>query len=72
MTKENEELYVLAQRVKFNYQRKLITREQAEQALQPYVEAFNNKARELAKKYGVRAKLFNFTSFMREAVQYWL
>lgn len=65
MTNENEKLYLEAQRVKFNYQRKLITREQAEKALQPYVEAFNTKARELAKKYGVRPKLFNFSAFMR-------
>lgn len=65
MTKGNEELYLLAERVKFNYQRKLISRAEAEKAIQPYAEAYNAKARELAKKYNVRPKLFSFTSYMR-------
>lgn len=65
MTKQNEELYLLAERVKFNYKHRLITREQAEKDIKPYAEAFNNKSREIAKKLGVRPKLFNFTAYMR-------
>lgn len=65
MTKENEELYLLAERVKYRYQHQLITRAEAEKALQPYVEAFNNKSREIAKRLGLKPKLFNFSAFMR-------
>ena len=42
-----------------------ISHEEAKRRIGPYAEAFNEKSRELARKYNQRAKLFSFASYMR-------
>lgn len=38
---------------------------QAERMAKPHLDAMNEKSKEIAKKCGVRPKLFNFASVMR-------
>lgn len=42
-----------------------ITKAEAMELMADYVEEFNQKARELARKYGQRPKLFRFEAFCR-------
>ena len=42
-----------------------ISYEQAERMAKPHLDALNEKSKEIAKRCGVRPKLFNFASFMR-------
>ena len=38
---------------------------EAERMAKPHIEAMNQKSREIAKKCGIKPKLFNFASLMR-------
>jgi hypothetical protein len=42
-----------------------ITRDEAQRRMAVYKSEFNAKSREIAKKHGMRPKLFNFTAFCR-------
>lgn len=42
-----------------------ITKREALDLMGEYIDEFNAKSRELARKYGVRPKLFNFEAFCR-------
>ncbi len=42
-----------------------ISYQKAEEMAKPHLDAMNEKAKEIAKKCGVKPKLFNFASFMR-------
>lgn len=54
-----------AKLVRLSYNMGMITYEEAKEKLQSFIINFNNKSREIAKKYGQKPKLFSFTSFMR-------
>lgn len=41
------------------------TREEAKEMVMPYINHFNNFAKELAKKYNQRPKFISFNSFCR-------
>lgn len=55
----------LAEKTKFLYKTGAITRREAKEMIKPFEEAFNRKSKEIAKKYNVKAKLFNFNAYMR-------
>lgn len=55
----------LAEKTKFLYKTGAITRREAKEMIKPFEEAFNRKSKEIAKKYNVKAKLFNFNVYMR-------
>lgn len=57
--------YEEAMKAKILYNLGKITREEARAMIEPYASAFNEKSKELAKKYNVKAKLFNFNNFLR-------
>lgn len=59
------ELYCNAIEVKSLYKTGKISREEAITKLQPYVDYYNAKCKELAKKYHQKAKPFSFAAFMR-------
>lgn len=42
-----------------------LSKREAMEMMASYIEEFNAKSRELARKYGVRPKLFSFASFCR-------
>lgn len=42
-----------------------LSKREAMEMMSSYIEEFNAKSRELARKYGVRPKLFSFASFCR-------
>lgn len=42
-----------------------ISYDQAERMAKPHLDALNEKSKEIAKRCGVKPKLFNFASFMR-------
>lgn len=51
--------------VKQQYNAGVITREQAKEQLKPFINLYNSKSIELAKKYGQKPKQFGFAGFMR-------
>jgi hypothetical protein len=42
-----------------------ITYDKAKEMAAPYIEAINEKAKEIGKKYGLKPRLITFASFMR-------
>lgn len=54
-----------AEAAKLMYMRGLITREEAKEEITPYLNALNNRSRELAKKYNQKPKLVSFISYIR-------
>lgn len=54
-----------AETAKFLYRTGKISKEEANQDIQPYLDLLNKKSKELAKKYGQRPKLVNFSSYVR-------
>jgi hypothetical protein len=64
----NEQLKALKERAdkaRILYNQNLITRAEAHAEILPYIEAFNNKSKQIAKKYRVTPKTINFASFVR-------
>ena len=47
------------------YRAGAIDRKTAKAEIEPYIVAFNEKSREIAKKYNQRAKTISFTGFVR-------
>ena len=65
MKKEIQELKEKAEKAKFLYKTNAITRQTAKEEILPYIEAYNQKSLEIAKKYNQKAKLLRFASFVR-------
>lgn len=57
--------YEMACAARDMYRAGLIGRDRAREMARAYEEAYNAKARELARKHGVRPRLFSFSSFCR-------
>ena len=55
----------IAEQGRILYNSGQISREEAKQMIMPYIEAFNNKAIEIAKKYGMKPKKISFGQFIR-------
>ena len=54
-----------AERARFLYKTRQITREEAKQEILPYIELFNEKSKEVAKKHGMKPRLINFVGWIR-------
>ncbi|MGE6260884.1 hypothetical protein ACQKCU_23910 [Heyndrickxia sporothermodurans] len=54
-----------AEKAKIEYKQRLINREEAKERIHPYVEAFNKKSKEIAKKYHQKPKLLSVSSYLR-------
>lgn len=50
---------------KFEYKTGLINREEAKEKIQPFIDAFNAKSKEVAKKYNQRPRLITLASYLR-------
>jgi len=60
-----EELRQSAMETRDLYRMGEIDKKEAQKRLKPYIERFNQKSEELAKKYNVRPQRFSFSAFMR-------
>lgn len=58
-------LYRQAMEARALYNTGIITQEEARRRVRPYEMRFNEKSRELARKYQQKPKLFSFAAFMR-------
>lgn len=65
MNENIKELKVEAEVARANYRANIITREEAKKQIMPYINAVNERSKELAKKYNQRPKLVNFSSYVR-------
>lgn len=65
MNQEVKELLARAQEARALYNAGKISREQAKAEIDPYINLFNKKSKELAKKYNQKPKLISFSSFVR-------
>lgn len=65
MTIEMEALKRRAEEGRTLYRQGVISRDEAKKMVIPYIEAFNKKSAEIAKKYGMRPKKISFAIFMR-------
>lgn len=54
-----------AEKARSLYRMGAITREEAKKDIKPYVDAVNNKSKEIAKKYNQRPRLIDIYGFMR-------
>ena len=50
---------------KESYKHGFISRKEAKEIIMPYIEAFNQKSKEIAAKYGMRPKAISFAGFLR-------
>lgn len=65
MNAEIEVLRNQAEEARFLYRTNQITLEEAKKRIQPYAEKFNEKSKELAKKYHVKAQRFPMLAYLR-------
>lgn len=65
MTQEVFELREKALAARILYNRGIITREEAKEDIDPYINLVNKKAKEIAKKYNMKPKLVSFSVFVR-------
>lgn len=65
MTVEMLNLKEQAEKGRALYRTGQISRNEAVEMVAPYINAFNAKSKEIAKKYGQRPKLINFAGFVR-------
>ena len=65
MREEIMELKQKAENAKYLYRKNAINRETAKEEIMPYIEAYNEKSLEIAKKYNQKVKKLTFASFVR-------
>lgn len=65
MKKEILELRNKAEEGRYLYRINKISREEAKIMIEPYLDAINNKQKELAKKYNQKVKKVTFASYVR-------
>lgn len=64
----NEEIFKMKQEAEhysYLYNIGTISREEAKEKIQPYLDKVNEKSKELAKKYNQKPKKVNFNTFIR-------
>ncbi len=60
-----EELKENAERGRILYNSGEISREEAKELIMPYIDAYNEKTTEIAKKYNMKPKKISFGQFIR-------
>ena len=65
MTLETFELKTKAEEYRFLYKTGQVSREEAKEVIMLYLDAINNKSKELAKKYNQKYKPVTLASFLR-------
>ncbi|PED64050.1 hypothetical protein [Priestia megaterium] len=67
MKAENKQLLEKALIAKSKYHYGVISKEEASEKIVPFVEAYNAKSKEVAKKYNQRPRLISFSSFVNQS-----
>lgn len=65
MDQNTKSLIQTAQKARTLYHLKQISREEAKLEIMPYVDAFNKKSKEIAKRFNQSPKLTTFSNFIR-------
>ena len=65
MTTEMQTLKETAEEARSFYGTGQLTREEAKEKIQPYLNAVNEKSKELAKKHGIKHRDVSFIGFIR-------
>lgn len=65
MTIEVKELKGIAEEYRALYRLNKISREEAKQQIMPYINHFNERSKEIAKKYKMKPKTITFAKFIR-------
>lgn len=65
MNEEIKQLKQMAEIARAEYRTNHITREEAKERIMPYIDAVNERAKELAKKYNQKPKMASFNTFVR-------
>lgn len=65
MNVEVQNLKKNAEEFKALYRIKEVSRDQAKENIMPYIDAFNSKSKEIAKKYGMKPQTISFAKFIR-------
>ena len=65
MTEETKRLRDRAEKGRMLYRSGNATMEEAKELVMPYINHFNNRSKEIAKKYNQRPKFISFNSFCR-------
>ncbi|BFH66237.1 hypothetical protein J27TS7_10830 [Paenibacillus dendritiformis] len=65
MDKEISYLKEQAETYRALYKRNMVSRQEALESVTPYIDAVNQKSVSLAKKYNLRPKLVNVSSYLR-------
>lgn len=60
-----EEIKARAFEARDSYKAGFITRNEAKEAIMPYIKMFNDKSKEIAKKYNMKPKMIGFAGFVR-------
>ncbi|MBR3747581.1 MAG: hypothetical protein IKN27_11545 [Selenomonadaceae bacterium] len=60
-----EEIKIVAFEARALYKIGAITRSEARKKIDPYIEIFNSKAVEIARKYNMKPKKISFAGFLR-------
>lgn len=61
----NKELKSIAENARTLYRSNLISRDEAKKRIEPFIEAYNKKSKEVAKKYNQKPKMISLISFLR-------
>ena len=65
MTNDTIILKQKAEVARLDYKRGFITRKEASELIKPYIDAVNNKSKEIAKKYNQRPKTVSLAGYLR-------
>lgn len=65
MTTEIQNLKNQADEYKFLYKTNQVSRNEAAEMIMPYIEAFNARSKEIAKKYNMKPKTTTFAAYIR-------
>lgn len=60
-----EEIKARAFEARYSYKAGLITRLEAEEMIMPYIKLYNEKSKQIAKKYNMKPRYISFAGFTR-------
>ena len=67
MKTENKQLLEKALLAKSKFHYGVISEKEAAEKISPFIEAYNSKSKEVAKKYNQRPRLISFSSFVNQS-----
>lgn len=65
MNQELNQIKKVAEEYKALYRLGEVSRDEAKKYIMPYIDAFNEKSKSIAKKYGMKPQVISFPKFIR-------